>query len=510
MALNYCDTTAICSIYESLFEQNSMAVYLLDGDRRFLRITPVIEKMTGYKEAELSGTLFDAIVFSGHDNSPHELFNGAAGVPVKREMFIKNNDSIPVKYVVTCISVAIPGDVRFIGIILPKQQPDQDMDEKIRVFSMAVEQSPATVVITDIHGSIEYVNPKFTHLTGYSFNEALRHNPRILKSGKQSPEFYRELWQTIISGKEWRGEFHNKKKNGEPYWESASISPIKNDKGEITHFVAVKEDITDRKKAEEELRITSEELKEKNDEMARGLMNAQMVAGLLLPVASPKHDRLRADFRFKPLDAIGGDFFSFNTLHEHGIGVFIGDVAGHGVSAALFLSLLRSLTDRLNAAAGANPSRYLKELNSALVDGGVFFFITALYGFFDLSEDGVEFRFAKGGHTPPILHRAGEGSAVILKSGGIPVGLSGTAVFQEITVDIKPGDRVYLYTDGVIEIRNEEGVMIEPEGLRDIIARSGAMSLKESLDYIMDEAGRFQGSRRVEDDIVLIGFEMII
>ena len=127
-------------------------------------------------------------------------------------------------------------------------------EEKLRKLSIAVEQSPAIVVITDTNGDIEYVNPKFTRVTGYTFEEAIGQNPRILKSGEQPPEVYKELWDTIISGMEWRGEFHNKKKNGEFYWEFASISPIKNEDGIITHFIAVKEDITERKQAEEKLK----------------------------------------------------------------------------------------------------------------------------------------------------------------------------------------------------------------------------------------------------------------
>ena len=109
-------------------------------------------------------------------------------------------------------------------------------DEQIRKLSHAVEYSSATVVITDTKGKIEYVNPKFTQVTGYTLEKALGQNPRIMKSGKTPPKEYKRLWKTILSGVEWRGEFCNKKKNGEFYWESASISPIKNAEGAITHF----------------------------------------------------------------------------------------------------------------------------------------------------------------------------------------------------------------------------------------------------------------------------------
>ena len=123
-------------------------------------------------------------------------------------------------------------------------------EAQLRKLSRAVEQSPASIVITDRCGCIEYVNPKFCAVTGYTREEACGQNPRVLKSGEMPPEGYRTLWKTLLQGQEWHGEFHNKKKNGQLYWEVASISPILDDAGQITHFVAVKEDITERKEAE--------------------------------------------------------------------------------------------------------------------------------------------------------------------------------------------------------------------------------------------------------------------
>ncbi|MFP8488706.1 PAS domain S-box protein [Gracilimonas sp. Q87] len=134
-------------------------------------------------------------------------------------------------------------------------------EEKLKLFNRAIEASSVSVVITDSEGSIDYVNPYFTEITGYSFEEVYGRNPRILKSGKQSEAFYEDLWHTIKSGKIWTGEFQNVKKNGELYWEKAIISPILDeDTGEITHFVAIKEDITKLLEKEDELK---QSLKEK-------------------------------------------------------------------------------------------------------------------------------------------------------------------------------------------------------------------------------------------------------
>ena len=127
-------------------------------------------------------------------------------------------------------------------------------EDQLRKLSSATENSPASVLVTDKNGTIEYVNPTFCEVTGYASDEAIGQNPSILKSGDLPESYYQELWDTIIGGKVWRGEFKNKRKNGEDFWESASISPIKNEEGEITHFVAVKEDITEQKKMRESLR----------------------------------------------------------------------------------------------------------------------------------------------------------------------------------------------------------------------------------------------------------------
>jgi PAS domain S-box-containing protein len=137
------------------------------------------------------------------------------------------------------------------GIVQERRLRQQN--ERIRKLSTAVEQSPSMVMITDREGIIEYVNPKFCEISGYPAEELIGQSPRLLQSSITSPETYRTLWRTIIANREWHGEFLNRKKDGELYWESASISPITDEDGVITHFVAVKEDITARKRAAEEI-----------------------------------------------------------------------------------------------------------------------------------------------------------------------------------------------------------------------------------------------------------------
>jgi PAS domain S-box-containing protein len=124
----------------------------------------------------------------------------------------------------------------------------------LRKLFQAIEQSPASVVITDTKGNIEYVNPKFCDVSGYAYSEVIGRNPRILKSDHLSSEAYRDLWRTIANSDVWRGEFRNQHKDGSVFWELASIAPVRDNKSKITHYVAVKEDITERRATEERLR----------------------------------------------------------------------------------------------------------------------------------------------------------------------------------------------------------------------------------------------------------------
>jgi len=131
--------------------------------------------------------------------------------------------------------------------------------EQLRKLSTAVEQSPAATIIADLKGNITYVNPRFSDVTGYSFAEAIGKNPRFLKSGKTSPEVYQDLWQTLAAGQEWKGEFLNQKRNGGLFWEKASITAIRDEQGVISAYLAVKEDITEQKFAQQALVRAKEE-----------------------------------------------------------------------------------------------------------------------------------------------------------------------------------------------------------------------------------------------------------
>ncbi|WP_316366051.1 PAS domain S-box protein [Candidatus Thiodiazotropha sp. CDECU1] len=161
-------------------------------------------------------------------------------------------------------------------------------EDKVRKLSHAVEQSPSIVMLTDRRGMIEYVNPKFTEVTGYEAEEVIGKRPNLLKSGEMQSEEYAQLWTTVKEGEEWRGEFHNRRKNGELYWESASISALKNPAGEITHYVAVKEDITERKRLQDEIDRHNQELARTQALTTMGRMASMIAHDLRNPLSSVK------------------------------------------------------------------------------------------------------------------------------------------------------------------------------------------------------------------------------
>jgi PAS domain S-box-containing protein len=190
--------------------------------------------------------------------------------------------------------VSMTDNVAFALEVIEHEKVRRQAEAMSLKLSHAIEQSPTSIVITDLQGNIEYVNPKFTDITGYSREEVMGKNPRILKSGHTPDEEYKKIWEQLLSGREWRGEFLNKKKNGDLFWELAVIAPVINKRGEIINFIAVKEDITERKRADETIAALYSSLEEKVKERTAELQEANTALEAFSYSAS--HD-LRAPLR---------------------------------------------------------------------------------------------------------------------------------------------------------------------------------------------------------------------
>ncbi|MDD4981913.1 MAG: PAS domain S-box protein [Candidatus Omnitrophota bacterium] len=235
------------------------AVITTDKNGKINFINPIAQEITGWKQEDACGRHIDEVFVIEKEDSGEKAPNPVMDVLSSGKIAKLTNHTVLIAKDGTRRSIddsaapiKKPDNHEVVGVVLVFRDVTERniREKKLHELFLAVEQSPVCVVITDLKGDIQYVNPKFVNLTGYTSKEVIGQNPRILKSGEQPPEYYKNLWETISSGKEWRGEFHNKKKNGELYWESASISPIRDKEGVITNFLAVKEDVTERKRLE--------------------------------------------------------------------------------------------------------------------------------------------------------------------------------------------------------------------------------------------------------------------
>jgi PAS domain S-box-containing protein len=243
--------------YRTLVAASPDAITETDLEGRVTLASPVALSLMGVGPAGAVGrSVFEWV-------PPHELPRAmenmahvlATGRPLHREFLLRRDDGTTFDAEVNVALVrAADGTPRGAILITRDVTERKRAAESLRKLSLAVEQSPASIIITDTSGRIEYVNSKFCEVTGYSAEEAIGQNPRMLKSGEMPPEYYRQMWQSLTAGRTWRGELHNRKKNGELYWELASVSPVCDAGGTITHFLAVKEDVTERRRLEEELR----------------------------------------------------------------------------------------------------------------------------------------------------------------------------------------------------------------------------------------------------------------
>jgi sigma-B regulation protein RsbU (phosphoserine phosphatase) len=496
-----------------LLEENPIAHVLLDLNWNIEYVNKKFFEITDFSHDDIIGshiTILSKIIepFSEFDTILEKLNKDEKWY----SEFKANNSSRQHLWVSAYLIPLLDKDNTLFNYLLLIQDitEQKKMFDQLRKLSRAVEQSPASVVITDISGNIEYVNPKFCELTGYSYEELISSNCRILKSGQKSKQEYKELWSTILSGSEWSGKFYNKKKDGSCYWESALISPLKNEVGEITHFIGVKEDITERKKSKVALKENEKKLRFRNQIIEKDLQNARNIQMALLPYKAPSVENLQIEYRFLPLEAVGGDYFAFYQIAEKELGIFVADVVGHGVSAALFLALLKYTSEIVAKNYKKYPDLFLKNLNEALYYGMYNYFITGVYGYFkqDKENGEVEFKYANGGHPPLLYHNREMSEIRPIKAKGSIIGMLEHMKYLDEKIILHKGDRIYFYTDGVAETRNSGNEIVGFQNVAEIVRRATSDSLAETLDNIIDLLNQFRGDVSFDDDIIVIGVEV--
>jgi len=312
--------------------------------------------------------------------------------------------------------------------------------QMLLLLSQAAEQTTDSIILTDRQGVIQYVNPAFELTTGYNREEALGQTPRILKSGAQDADFYRQMWARLGEGLSFSGIVVNRKKSGELYWVRQGITPLRDESTNPTHFVSVMQDVTAQRKLQEQ----EFHLKLAREVQQRFYGTVPEVPGLDIGAA--------ADSAYET----GGDYFDFIFLADGSLMIAVGDVRGHGFGSALIMALTRAYL-RSFAALQLEVHEILDQMNSALqrdlMHGQ---FVTLALARLHSGQQVLS--FAGAGHVPGfVLRQCGDLSAE-LNSTGRPLGLfAENKCSLQPPIALGPGDIVVLMTDGATESANPEG-----------------------------------------------------
>ena len=367
-------------------------------------------------------------------------------------------------------------------------------EESLRLQSAALEAAANAIVITDSEGLVIWVNQAFIRMTGYSAAEALQRDMSFLKSGLHDAKFYLELRETISAGLVWQGEMINQRKDGTLYPEEQTITPVTDEQGHIKHFICIKQDITERKHAEQALM--------ENASMLMEMEIAKQIQLSLLPASPPALPGIDCAGRCVPATHIGGDYYDI-FLHGDELDMVMADVSGHSVGAALLMVETRSVL-RAQLVSLHSPAEILSALNELLHDdlSRAELFITMSY----LSYNTVtrRLRYTNAGHPPPLLYRPGSATFLELDAEGLIFGVQRGVTFQEPTLQIEGGDLLLLYTDGIIEAEGPAGELFGTERLRGVLTAHYRKPAAVVISAVLDAVRAFSGGRACKDDISML------
>lgn len=352
-----------------------------------------------------------------------------------------------------------------------------------------------------------YVNQGFERLTGYAATEALGKNCRFLQGPGTDPAAVEAIREALALSRPCVVEILNYRRDGAPFWNRLSLTPVRDGSGEVTHFIGLQADVTTRRTAEESLRRSKEALE-------RDLRLAARVQRALFPPPEVEMGSLRVAHAFHPCDDLAGDGLGVVPLPGHRAGIYLLDVSGHGVAAALLsftLNHVLSATVEGALLAGPTagrpavvpPAEVAGRLNRQFPMDRSRQYFTLVYGVLDTRSGALDYVVA--GHPPPVLLPR-RGRPALLPGGDVPVGMIDGATFTGQRLALRPGDRLYLYTDGVFEARNAAGEDFGAERLLAAIERHRDLPLRAGLEAVVASVREWAGGG-VGDDVSLLAVE---
>jgi sigma-B regulation protein RsbU (phosphoserine phosphatase) len=387
---------------------------------------------------------------------------------------------------------------------------EQALAEQLALKDRALDVAAEGITIADARlpaRPLIYANDGFERLTGYPVGEVLGRNCRFLQGPESDPTAVAEIRAAIAEQRECIVEILNYRRDGRSFWNRLSVTPVRDESGVVTHFIGIQSDVTARREAEEELRRAKAALD-------HDLKLAARVQQALLPPASLQLEGLDIASVMSPCTDLAGDAVGVLRLPRRQVGLYMLDVSGHGVGAALLSFTLNHMLSP--AAEGAlliedsgqglgvvAPSRVAERLNRQFPMDRTRQYFTLVYGVFDPAHG--RFSYVIAGHPAPIvLPRLGP--ARPLQGGGLPIGMIEHATFNDEALTLQPGDRLYFYTDGVIEALNESEQEFGHARLMTEIERLRGHPLRQGLDVIAEIIIGWSGSH-LADDVSLIAIE---
>lgn len=367
-------------------------------------------------------------------------------------------------------------------------------EEALRLRSAALNAAANAIVISDPAGRVIWANPAFTELTGYEVEEVLGKSLGILSSGKHDAAFFRELWETIQAGKVWRGEMINRRKDGTLYYEEQTITPVSDERQIISHYIAIKQDVSERRRAQEVLL--------ENARITYDMEVARQIQWSLLPQQAPRAAGIACAGRWVPAAQVGGDYYDFFPRDDGSLDMVIADVSGHSVGAALIMIEARSVI-RSQARAGGSPAEIAAALNSLLYDdlNRAELFVSLFYASYAPARRILT--YASAGHNPPLVYRR-DGQFLELDAEGLILGVRQEVLFEERETRLDPGDLVLLYTDGITETANESGELFGVDRLRRLLREWAGAPPETVFDAILERLAEFSRQTSLADDVCMV------
>jgi PAS domain S-box-containing protein len=362
-------------------------------------------------------------------------------------------------------------------------------EEDLRLAAVAF-QAHDSIVITDTGGKILRVNQSFTELTGYQPDDVIGKTPNILRSGRHDDGFYREMWESIRNTGHWDGEVWNKRKDGHIYLQRLTITCVKNESGETTHYVADGQDITEAKQAAAD----------------RAAINAaRKVQESLFPPESPSVPAFDMAGAVHPAEHASGDYFDFVSLGDGSLGILVADVSSHGLGPALLMAQVQAYTRAL-ANSHDDPAVLLTHLNQLFASNRSGHIVTLFLGCLDVERR--SFAYASAGHQAYVI--GGDGALKVLKATGVPLGVDANLTFCcASAIALEPGDVIVLPTDGIEETQGPDGRLFGRERMFDVVRANREKPAAEIVEILFRTAREFDEGTPQKDDITAVVVKML-